>query len=205
MHQRVELEPPGLYHLFAARMHRVNDRHTGFFRDAVHRTHQIHEVFFVVNVLLTVGREQDVLPRCKPQPGQHLAGVYLPAVGRQHLGHGAAGDKDGFPVDALIQQIAAGMLGVGQVYVTDVVHNLAVNHLADIPVPAAVPRLHVKNGDFEALGTDRREGGVGIPQHQQGLWLLLLQNLIAFGDDIPHGLAKVAAGAVEVDVGLAEA
>ena len=68
-------------------------------------------------------------------------------------------------------------------------HNLAVDHFADVPVPAAVARLHVENRHLQPLGGNGAQGGVGIAQHQQRIGLFLLDDLVAGGDDIAHGLA----------------
>ena len=46
------------------------------------------------------------------------------------------------------------MLRVGEIDVGDVVDDLAVDHLTDVPIPAAVAGLHVKDGDLQALGRD---------------------------------------------------
>lgn len=93
------------------------------------------------------------------------------------------------------------MLGVRQVDVADVVNDLAVDHLAHVPVPAAVARLHMEDGHLQALGADGRQGAVGVAQHQEGIGLLLLDNLVAFGDDVSHRLAQVLSDTIQVVVG----
>ena len=55
---------------------------------------------------------------------------------------------------------------------------------------------------MEPLGADNGEAGVGIAQHQHGVGLQLCHELVAFGDDVAHGLAQVAAHGVQVNLGI---
>ncbi len=97
------------------------------------------------------------------------------------------------------------MLGIGQVDVTDVVDNLSVDHLTDIPVPAAIARLHVEDGDLQPFGADGGQGAVGVTQDEDRIGLLFLYDLIALCYDVTHRLAQVLAHTVQVVVGLLEA
>ena len=97
------------------------------------------------------------------------------------------------------------MLGIGQVDVTDVVDDLPVDHLADVPVPTAVARLHVEDGHLQPLGADGGQGAVGIPEDKNSIGFLFLYDLIALGYDVAHRLAQVLAHTVQVVVGLLEA
>ena len=123
----------------------------------------------------------------------------------QDFTHGRAGDEDGLAVQSLGEQIPSGVLGVRQVDVADVVHNLAVDHLAHIPVPAAVARFHMEDGHLQALGADSRQSTVGVAQYQEGVGLLLLDHLVAIGNDVAHRLAQVLPDAVKVVVGGSQA
>ena len=53
---------------------------------------------------------------------------------------------------------------------------------------------------MQPFGADNGKAGVGIPQNQHGVGLDLRHQLIAFGDDVAHGLAKVAAHGVQIDL-----
>ena len=97
------------------------------------------------------------------------------------------------------------MLGIGQVDVTDVVDDLAVDHLADVPVPTAVARLHVEDGNLQPLCADGGQGAVGVTQDEDGIGLLFLYDLIALCYDVAHRLAQVLAHTVQVVVRLLEA
>jgi len=54
------------------------------------------------------------------------------------------------------------MLGIGQVHVADHVHDAAVGLLGQALVLAAVARLHVEDGDMQALGRDGGEAAVRV-------------------------------------------
>lgn len=201
LHQRMELEASLLDELPAPGVRAVDHRHLVELGHVVDGGHQRHEVLLVVYVLLPVGRDQDVPVLLKLQPLQHIALQDAFHVAVQHLAHGRTGDEEGLAVQALGKQVPSGMLGVRHVDVADVVHDLAVDHLAHVPVPAAVARLHVEDGHLQALGADGRQCTVGIAQHQKGIGLLLLDNLVALCDDVSHRLAQVLSDAVQVVVG----
>ena len=147
-----------------------------------------------------MGREQDIAPFFKAQPLQHIAGFDLGKIGTQDLGHGAARHIGALFGRALGVQIAACMLRVAQVHVADVVHDAAVGLLGQALVLAAVARLHVEDGDMQALGRDGGQAAVGVAQDQQRVGLDLGHQFVARGDDVAHGLAQVGAHGVQVDV-----
>ena len=96
------------------------------------------------------------------------------------------------------------MLGVGQVDVGDHVDDAAVGLLGQALVLAAVARLHVEDGDVQALGRDGGQAAVSVAQDQKGVGLDLDHEPVARGDDVAHGLAEVGAHGVQVDVGVGE-
>ena len=53
---------------------------------------------------------------------------------------------------------------------------------------------------MQPLGPNDAEAGVGVPQHQDGVGLQLRHQVVAFGDDVPHGLAQGVPHRVQVDV-----
>ena len=199
-HQGMELEGPLLDKLHAAGVGGVDHRYLVFLGHVVDGIHQLHEVALVVDVLLPVGGNQDIAPLFQAQPLQGVAGVDGLHVGLEDLPHGGAGDEDGLSVDALPHQVAPGVLGIGHVDVADMVHDFAVHHFRYVPVPAAVARLHVEDGHLQPLGGDGGQGGIGVPQHQQGVGGLLPDHPVAGGDDVAHGLPQVRAHAVEVKI-----
>ena len=85
------------------------------------------------------------------------------------------------------------------------IDDLSVDHLAHIPVPAAVARLHVKDGNLQPLGGDGRKGGVGIAQNEYGVGLLARHHPVALGDDVAHGFAQVRAYGIQIEIGVSQA
>lgn len=83
-----------------------------------------------------------------------VAGVDFAQVFAQHLGHGASRHVSALFGQAALRQVAARVLGVGQVHVADDVHNAAVGLLGQALVLAAVASLHVEDGDVQPLGAD---------------------------------------------------
>ena len=96
------------------------------------------------------------------------------------------------------------MLGVGQVDVGDHVDDAAVGLLGHALVLAAVARLHVEDGNMQALGRNGRQAAVGVAQDQQRVGLDLDHEPVARGDDVAHGLAQVGAHGVQVDIRVVE-
>ena len=203
-HARVELEAGGLQALAGARVAGVQDRHVVFLRERVDRGEQAREVRLGVDVLLAVGREQHVALGLQAELGQDVRGLDLVQVGAQDLGHGRARDVGALRGAAGVLQVAAGVLGVGQVDVGDHVDDAAVGLLGQALVLAAVAGLHVEDGDVQALGRDGGQAAVGVAQDQQRVGLDLDHQPVARGDDVAHGLAQVGAHGVEVDVGVGE-
>ena len=161
-HPLVQLKAHGFQPLAAAGVAGVEDGHAVFFGQGVHRGEQVDKVLLGVDVFLPVGREQHVFMRLKAQPLQHVGGLDGFEVRAQHLRHGAAGDIGALLGGALGVQIAAGVLGVAQVHVGDVVHDAAVGLLRQALVKAAVARLHVEDGDVQALCRNGGKAAVGV-------------------------------------------
>ena len=119
----------------------------------------------------------------------------------QDFPHGITGYEDGLAVQALGKQVPSGVFCIRQVDVADMVHNLSVDHLAHVLVPAAVARLHMENGNLQPLCADGRQGAVGVAQYQEGVGLLLLDHLVTLGDDVAHRLAQGLPDAVKIVIG----
>ena len=199
-HARVQLEAGGLQALAGARVAGVQDRHVVFLGQRVDRGEQAREVRLGVDVLLAVGRQQHIALGLQAELGEDIGGLDLVQVGAQHLGHGRARDVGALGCAAGVLEVAAGVLGVGQVDVGDHVDDAAVGLLGQALVLAAVAGLHVEDGDVQALGRDGGQAAVGVAQDQQRVGLHLDHELVARGDDVAHGLAQVGAHGVQVDV-----
>lgn len=182
----------------------VQDRHVVFLRERVDGGEQAREVRLGVDVLLAVGGQQHVALGLKAELGEDVGGLDLVQVGVQDLGHGRARDVGALRGAAGILEVAAGVLGVGQVDVGDHVDDAAVGLLRQALVLAAVARLHVEDGDVQALGRDGGQAAVGVAQDQQCVGLDLHHQLVARGDDVSDRLAQVGAHGVQVDVGVVQ-
>ena len=203
-HARVQLEARGLQALAGARVAGVQDRHVVLLRERVDRGEQAREVRLGVDVLLAVGGQQHVALRLKAELGKYIRSLYLVQVGAQDLGHRRARDVGALRGAAGVLEVAACVLGVGQVDVGDHVDDAAVGLLGQALVLAAVARLHVEDGDVEPLCRDGGQAAVCVAQDQEGVGLDLHHELVGGGDDVANGLAQVGAHGVQVDVGVAQ-
>ena len=170
-HARVELEAGGLQALAGARVAGVQDRHVVFLRERVDGCEQAREVGLGVDVLLAVGGQQHVALGLKAELGEDTGRLDLVQVGAKDLGHGRSRDVGALRGAAGVLEVAAGVLGVGQVDVGDHVDDAAVGLLGQALVLAAVARLHVEDGDVQALGRDGGQAAVGVAQDQQRVGL----------------------------------
>ena len=203
-HARVELEARRLQALAGARVAGVQDRHVVPLGERVDRGEQALEVRLGVDVLLAVGGQQHIALGLQAELGKDVRGLDLAQVRAQDLGHGRARDVGALGGAAGVLEVAACVLGVGQVDVGDHVDDAAVGLLGQALVLAAVARLHVEDGDVKALGRDGGQAAVGVAQDQQGIGLDLDHKLEGGRDDVAHGLAKVGSHGVQVDVGVGE-
>ena len=199
-HARVQLEAGGLQALAGARVAGVQDRHVVFLGQRVDGCEQAREVGLGVDVLLAVGGQQHVLLRLQAELGQNITRLDLIKVRAQDLRHGRARDVGALRGAAGVLEVAAGVLGVGQVDVGDHVDDAAVGLLGQALVLAAVARLHVEDGDVQALGRDGGQAAVGVAEDEEGVRLRLHHELVGGGDDVAHRLAEVGAHGVQVDV-----
>ena len=203
-HAGVQLEAGGLQALAGARVAGVQDRHVVPLGQRVDRGEQAREVRLGVDVLLAVRGEQHVALGLQAELGEDIGALNLVQVGAQDLGHGRARDVGTLRRAAGILEVAARVLGVGQVDVGDHVDDAAVGLLGQALVLAAVARLHVEDWDVQALGRDGGKAAVGVAQDKERVGLHLDHEPVARGDDVAHGLAQVGAHGVQVDVGVGE-
>ena len=203
-HARVELEARGLQALARARVAGVQDRHVVSLGQGVDRGEQAREVRLGVDVLLAVGGQQHVALGLQAELGEDIGGLDLIKVGAKDLGHGRARDVGALRGAAGVPEVAAGVLGVGQVDVGDHVDDAAVGLLGQALVLAAVAGLHVEDGDMQPLGTDDGEAAVGIAQHQHGIRADGGHQLVALGNDVAHRLAEVGAHGIHIDLGVGQ-
>ena len=199
-HARVQLEARGLQALARAGVAAVQDRHVVPLGQRVDRREEGAEVRLGVDVLLAVGAEQHVPLGLQAELRQDAGRLYLVEVRAQNLGHGAARHVGALGGAARVPEVAAGVLGVGQVHVGDDVDDAAVGLLGQALVLAAVARLHVEDGHVQALGRYGGEAAVRVAQDEQGIGLGGHHQLVGGRDDVANRLAQVGAHRVQIDV-----
>ena len=182
----------------------VQHGHVVFPGHGVYRAEQAREVPLGVDVLLPVGREEDVLPFLQPQPSVDVRGLYLLQVVVQHLCHRGAGHVGTLLRQAALDEVSPRVLRVAQVNVGDDVHYPPVGLLRKALVLAPVPRLHVEDGDVEPLRAYHAQAAVRVAQHQHSIGTGLNHQPVAAGDDVPHGAAEVVAYGIHVDIRIFE-
>ncbi|MNZ68548.1 hypothetical protein D3C78_868180 [compost metagenome] len=122
----------------------------------------------------------------------------------EHLEHRAAGFYHHIRRQAFAQQIVAGDGAVGQVDVSGVINDTAVDLFRHAHVKAAVAGFHVEGWNLSALGRDHRHAAVGIAQHQQRFRLHLGQHAIHGNDHIADGFRTAGAGSIEEMIRFAD-
>lgn len=203
-HARVQLEAGGLQAFARAGVAGVQDRHVVLLGQSVYRREQAREVRLGVDVLLAVGGEQHVALGLQAERGKDIRSLDLVQVGAQDLRHGRPGDVGALGCAAGVLEVAACVLGVGQVDVGDHVDDASVGLLGQALVLAAVARLHVEDGDVQALGRDGGQAAVGVAKDQERVGPHLDHQLVGGRDDVADGLAQVRANGVQVDVRIVQ-
>ena len=178
----------------------VQHRQVVLRRHGVYRREERTEILLRVDILLPVGREQNVLAFFQTEPGVNVACLDLRKILVQHLRHGAAHHEGALLRDARGVQIAPCVLGVAEVYIGGHVYNAAVRFLRQALVKASVSGLHVENRNVQPLGGDDGQAGIGIAQHQHGVRPDLLHEGVALGNDRADRLAEVRPGGIQVIV-----
>ena len=200
----VQLETALLQTLAAAGMAGVENRHIVLFGHLVDGGEQRGKVLLGVDVLLAVGRQQNVLALLETQTLVDVGRLNFFQILVQHLGHRGTGHVGALLRQAGVGQITAGMLGVGHVHIGDDVHDAAVRLLGQALVLAAVAGLHVEDGDVQPLRTDDGQAAVCVAQHQHGVGLDGGHELVALRDDVAHRLAQIRADGVHIDLGVGQ-
>ena len=196
----VKHEAALLQTLAAAGMAGVKDGHIVLFGHFVDCSEQRGEVLLCVNVLFPVGREQDILSLFQTQAGVDIGGFDLLQILMQYLRHRRTSDVGALFGQARIRQITACVLGISHVHIGNDVYDAAVGFLGQTLVLAAVAGFHVEDGNVQSLSPDDAQAAVGVAQYQNGVRLDGNHQLVAFSDDIAHGLAQVCTHGIHVDL-----
>ena len=201
----VKLESAGGKAVAAARVAAVEYRHVVLFGHLVDGGEEAREVLLGVDIFFAVGAEQNVLAFFEAEAFVDVAGLDGFQVLVQDFGHGAAGHVGAFLGESAFGQVAAGVFGVGHVYVADDVDDAAVGLFGQAFVLAAVARFHVENRDMQTLGRDSGKATVGVAENQQCIGLAGDHELVAAVDDVADGSAEVVTHGIHVDFGILEA
>ena len=94
----------------------------------------------------------------------------------EHLAHRRAGEIDAAVGQALRQQVAAGMLGIDEVEIGDVIDQSPVDLLRYVEVETAVASFHVIDGNLQPLGHDCRNRAVGVAEDQHRIGAFAAQD-----------------------------
>ncbi len=178
----------------------IEDGHVVLLRHLVDSCEEAQEVLFSVDILLSVGTQQNILSLLQSKSLMDITGFNLSEVVAEYLCHRAAGDVGALPGKAGIGQISSGVLAVGHIHIADDVHDAAVGLLGQAFVLAAVAGFHVEDGDVQALGADDAQATVGVSQHQHGIRLYLNHQPVALCDDVAHCLPQIIAYGFHIDV-----
>ena len=204
-HALVKLEAACSQTVSAARVAAIQNRHVILFGHLVDGGKEAREVLLGVDILFAMSAEQNVLALFEPETFVNIASLDCRQILVQDFSHGAAGYVCAFLGESAVGQVAAGVFGVGHVYVADDVYDAAVGLFGQAFVLAAVARFHVENRDMQTLGRDGGKTAVGVAENQQGIGFAGGHELVAAIDDVADGSAEVVADGVHVDFGILEA
>ena len=176
----------------------VENWHIIFLCHCIDGVEKTEEVLLGVNVLFTVGAEQDVFALLESKALVNIAGLDLGEILVQDFSHRRARDVCSLLRESAIGKIAACVLAVGHIHVGNDIHDPAVGLLRKAFVLAAVTCLHVEDRNMQALGSDYAETAVGIAQNKNSVRLDCDHQLVTLRDDIAHSLAQVSAHGVHI-------
>ena len=101
---------------------------------------------------------------------------------------------------ATVSKIATRMLRVGQIHIRDDIHNPPVSLFRQTLILAAVPRLHMEDGNMQPLCPDHGQAGVCVSQYQHRIRHQLRHYLVTCRNDIPHRLAEIRSDCIQIQL-----
>ena len=182
----------------------VEDWHIIFLCHCIDGIEETEEVLFGVDVLFTMGTEQNVFALLKSKALVNIAGLDLGEILVQNLSHRRARDVGTLLRESAVCKIAASVLAVGHIHVGNYIHNPAIGLLRQAFVLAAVTGLHVEDRDMQTLGTYHGEAAVGVTKHQYAIGLEGSKELVATVNDVAARRAQVVAHGIHVHLGFSE-
>ena len=132
-------------------MARVQDRHIVFLCHLIDGVEKRQEILLGVDVLLAMGRQQNVFTFLQAQPFMNVGCLNLRQVVMQHLCHRGSGHISAFLRKPSVCQIAPCVLRISHIDIGNDVHNTTISLLRQALVLAAVTGLHVEDGNMEPL------------------------------------------------------
>ena len=148
-------------------MARVENRHVIFLGQRIDRVEQAQEILLRVDILLAVGRQQQVSALFQPQPPVDVRSLDLLQIRMQHLRHRGAGNIGPLLRKPVFGKIASCMFRITHIHVRNNVHDPAVGLLRKAFVLTAVAGLHMENRNMKAFCGNGRQAGVRVAQNQQ--------------------------------------
>ena len=200
----VEFKPGGLQPLARTRVAGIQDRHVILLSHGIDRRKQGNEILLRIDVLLPMGRQQNIAALLQTQALVNIRSLDLGQVLVQHLRHRRARHIRPLLRQAAVRQVTTCMLRIGHVDVADDVHDPAVRLLRQALILAPVARLHMEDRDVQPLRADDAQTRVRIPQHQHRIGLHLDHQLVALRNDIAHRLPQIGPDGLHVDIRVSE-
>ena len=154
---RIQFEATLFQTVLASGMAGVQDGHIVLLCQCVDSSKQAQEVLFGIDVLLTVGGQQNILILFQPQTLQHIAFLNLLQIHVQYLCHRRTCLVGTLLGQTRIRQILPSEFGIAHIHVRNYIHDAAIGLLGQALVLAAVACLHVKQRDVQTFCTDGRK------------------------------------------------
>ena len=162
------------------------------------------KVFGPVNVFFAMYGDKKVFSWFQVQGAESLRQLYFWHVIIQHFFHRAAGEVYPSVLYSFRKQMTAGMFGIYQVKVGNMIDHTAVYFFGHIEIEAAVAGFHMKNGDMHTLCHIGGQAGVGVAEYQQRIWLFLNKYCFGFADNIANGRTKRRSVYMQEMIGFAQ-
>ena len=150
-------------------MGRHEDRHAQVGVRALQRLHERVQTLEVIDVLLAMRADEQERPGCQPHPPCRVGALDRVTVMIDDLAHRRSGEADLAGLKPLPQEVPAGMFGVDEIEVGDVVDEPPVRLLGHVEIEAAVAGLHVEHRHAHAPGHDRGQAAVRVSEDEDGV------------------------------------
>ena len=170
--------------------------------DRGQRDQQVGEIALVSDIFFAMAADDEIAVVLQRELLQDRRFLDLRLVVTQYLAHRRTGLDHRVWRASLLQEVAARVLGIGQIDVGDVIDDLAIDLLRHALVEAAVAGLHVEDRDLAPLGRDRGQTAVGVAEQKQCVRLLLLEYRIDPRDHIADGGRGSLARGIQKTSGL---